>query len=150
MNCHDTDSLYYAFSRVIKLHYHRIHELLDEIGIYPGQPPLLMALGHNNGQTQRELADKLKIKPATITVMVNRMEKSGLVERRQDPEDQRKSRVYLTDKGKEIGLKVRDTLNTINDEVFTNFTEEEKVLLRRFFLQMIDNLTKANDKKSES
>ncbi|MCM8712096.1 MarR family transcriptional regulator [Clostridium sp. SYSU_GA19001] len=149
MNCHNPDSLYYAFSQVIRLHYHRIHVLLDEIGIYPGQPPLLMALGHNNGQTQRELADKLKIKPATITVMINRMEKSGLVERRQDTEDQRKSRVYLTEKGREVGLKVKDSINTINDEVFTNFTEEEKVLIRRFFLQMIDNLNKAMDKKTD-
>jgi DNA-binding MarR family transcriptional regulator len=100
-----------------------------------------------DGQSQKELASKLEIKPATITVMLNRMEKSKLVERRQDPEDQRISRVYLTEYGREVCQEMNEIVKNIESECFSNFTMEEQVLLRRLFMQMRDNLLKVCDKK---
>lgn len=82
----DKDSLYYIFLEILRLHHYRTHVLLDEIGVYPGQPPLLFIINKEGGQSQKELADRLKIKPATITVMLKRMEKANLVERKQDAE----------------------------------------------------------------
>lgn len=146
MHSPNTDSLYYVFSRVIKSHHKRMHSLMEEIGLYPGQHPMLFILGHKDGQSQKELAERLRSKPATITVMITRMEKAGLVERKQDSEDQRISRVYLTDKGKGIFTHVKEKLDSINEECFKNFTEEEKMLLRRFLLQMADNLEEADSK----
>lgn len=143
----NSDSLYSVFSQVIRLHHHRIHSVLEKVGIYPGQPPLLFILKKYGGLSQRELADKLRIKPATITVMLRRMEKAGLVERRQDVQDQRIFRVYLTEQGEKISEEVREVIKSLDTECFNNFTEEELVLLRRFFMQMRDNLLKADDRK---
>lgn len=140
MNCYEQDSLYFVFGHVIRLHYHRIQKLLDKLGLYPGQPPVLFILNKNDGQSQKELADKMNIKPATMTVMLKRMEKAGFIKKVQDKEDQRVSRVYLTDKGRETMKEVKEVLKSINDECFKNFTEEEKILMRRLFMQMRDNL----------
>lgn len=145
MTFYHEDSLYYIFSQIIRLHYHRLHTLLDQIGIYPGQPPLLFVLYIKNGQSQKELADKLHIKPATITMMVRRMEKAKLVKRYPDPKDQRISRVYLTEEGKKVYQEVHAILKKIDLECFKNFTEEERILLRRFFIQMRDNLAEVCD-----
>lgn len=141
MNCHDPDSLYSVFTQVIRFHYYRTHMLFDKIGVYPGQPYLLFALGRQDGQSQKELAEKLYLKAATITVMLNRMEKAKLIVRRSDKEDQRISRVYLTDEGRELLAKVKEMLKTIEAECFSNFTVEEQLLLRRLLMQMKDNLT---------
>ncbi|MBA1334920.1 MAG: hypothetical protein HPY66_0541 [Firmicutes bacterium] len=143
------DSLYHVFSQVMRLHHHRAHMLLDKVGLYPGQPPMLLELYREGGQSQTDLAGKLNIKPATITVMLRRMEKMGLVERRQDPDDQRVSRVYLTERGQEVVEEVKGTLEILEAECFHNFTAEEQVLLRRLLLQMRDNLAKVCDKKAE-
>ncbi|CAM2851231.1 MarR family transcriptional regulator [Hathewaya histolytica] len=140
MQCFDKDSLYYSFVDVEKVHYKRIHMLLEEIGLYPGQPHLLLALQLEEGQSQKELADKMKIKPATITVMIKRMEKEGLVERIQDTEDQRISRVYLTEKGKDKCKEVYRITEILEGECFKGFTTEEQILLRRLFINMKDNL----------
>lgn len=148
MDCYNHDSLYYIFSQVIGLNYRRTHMLLDKIGIYPGQPPMLLTLYKKDGQSQKELANKLCIKPATITVMIKRMEKAGLLERHQDLEDQRVSRVYITDQGKEVCSEVHKVMNIIESECFNNFTDEEQMLLRRLLMQMRDNLTTACEKKS--
>ncbi|MBE6069031.1 MAG: MarR family transcriptional regulator [Clostridium lundense] len=134
------DSLYHVFSQVMKLHFHRAHSLLNTIDIYPGQPPMLFALHIKDGQSQKELAEKLKVKPATITVMLKRMENAGLLERRPDENDQRISRAYFTDKGREAYEKVHGLMKIIEAECFENFTIEEKILLKRLLMQMKDNL----------
>src|SRR5690606_33080780 len=79
---------------------HRAHGEIQEYGLYPGQPSLLFSLAKREGQSQKELAEELEIKPATLTVMLNRMEKNGLVRRAPDEQDQRVSRIYLTDEGR--------------------------------------------------
>lgn len=147
MECIEKDSLYHIFSQVIRLHYYRTHKLLEKIGVYPGQPPMLMALHIKDGQSQKELSDKLNIKPATITMMLKRMEKFDLVERKVDAEDQRVIRVYLTEQGKNLSKEAIQVIKIINQECFSNFTEEEKVLLRRLLMQMKDNLEEVCDKK---
>lgn len=140
MEIFDKDSLYFLFLEIIRLHYHRTHTLLDKIGIYPGQPPLLFILNKNDGLSQKEIADKLRIKPSTITVMLKRMENGNLVYRKQDSEDQRISRVYLTEQGKSLCEKSKEITNSLQDECFGNFTAEEKVILRRLLMQIRDNL----------
>jgi DNA-binding MarR family transcriptional regulator len=68
------------------------------------------------------------------------MEKAGLVERKHDAEDQRVSRVYLTEAGRALQGDVERVWRRLEDEIFDGFTLEERVLLRRFFSQMRENL----------
>ena len=86
------------------------------------------------------------VRPATISKVLQRMEHAGFVERRADPEDQRVSRVYLTPAGHAICENVQKTLDALDEETFANFSLEERVLLRRFFAQIRENLLTAIDK----
>jgi DNA-binding MarR family transcriptional regulator len=144
-----SESLDFLLAQVSKLHRGRVHALFEELGLYHGQPPLLFALWDQDGQTHTELAGRLHIQAATMTKMVQRMEKAGFVERRADPEDQRVSRVYLTDVGRNIREDVNQVFRQLEDETFANFTLEERVLLRRFFLQLRENLLRAGGGKLE-
>lgn len=143
MDIKNKDSLYFIFLEILRLHHYRTHVLLEDIGVYPGQPPMLFILNKKDGQSQKELADKLNIKPSTITVMLRRMEKAGLVERKQDEEDQRVSRVYITEKGKEVCKKAKDAMEIISKECFGSFTVDERIILRRLLMDMRDNLERS-------
>jgi len=123
--------------------------LLDKIDVYPGQPPLLFVLNASDGLSQKELADRLKISPATMTVMIKRMEKSGLIERKIDEIDQRKYKVYLTLKGREKFAQVRKIIDRIDHESFSNFSEEEKIIMRRLLIQMYKNLQSHIEERKE-
>lgn len=136
----DRDSLYYIFLEILRLHHYKAHKLLEEIGLYPGQPPLLFTLNKNSGQSQRELADKLHVKASTMNVMIKRMEKGGFIERRQDSEDGRISRVYITDLGREICKKSHIAMKEIEGEMFSNLTKDELIICRRLLLQVKNNL----------
>lgn len=137
----ESDSIHKVFGQIIRLHYLRSIELLEDTGVYHGQPPLLLSLYKKNGQSQKELADKIGIKPATITVMIKRMEKTGLVERKQDEKDQRVSRIFITDKGIKVCKKVIIMSKQLEKECTANLTNEEVIIMRRLLMQVRDNLT---------
>ncbi|MGC9349558.1 MAG: MarR family winged helix-turn-helix transcriptional regulator, partial [Anaerolineae bacterium] len=95
-------SLHSLLVQISKLHYARARSLLDELGLYRGQPPLLHVLAHEEGLSHSDLAARLHVTPATMSKMVSRMEKAGVVRTGSDPDDQRVSRVYLTDHGRDL------------------------------------------------
>ena len=147
MDMLNKDSLYYLYLEVNRMHYYRTHVLLEEIGLYHGQPPMLFILSKHDGLSQKELADILKVKASTTTVMLKRMEKADLLTRKQDPKDGRVSRVYITEEGLNLCQKAKIKMEQIEKECFGNFTLEETIILRRLFLQMKDNLIDASDKE---
>lgn len=87
------NALTHIMGHVMKLHRHNLDLLIQKYDVYPGQPPLLMRLYRHGGMMQKDLARSMNVQPATLTVMINRMEKSGLVTRQADPNDQRVSSV---------------------------------------------------------
>ncbi len=144
-----SESLDFLLAQVCKLHRARIHRLFEELGLYHGQPPLLFALWEHDGQTHTELAGQLHIQASTVTKMVQRMEKAGFVVRRDDPNDQRISRVHLTEVGYAVREKVNQVFRRLEEETFADFTPEERLALRRFLLQMRENLLRAGGGKLE-
>lgn len=140
------EGLYQSFIKVIKVHHQYLHLILERLDLHPGQPPLLFTLYKNDGLSQREIADKIHIKPSTITVMLTRMEKAGLITRKQDEFDQRISRVYLTEKGIEMCEELKKIMPVLNEQCFGNFTEEEKETFKYLLEKMADNIEKVNNK----
>ncbi|MCQ6560784.1 MarR family transcriptional regulator [Paenibacillus mendelii] len=129
------DGLIHLMGHIMKLHRHNVHIAIQD-DVYPGQPPLLTRLLEHDGQSQKELAMKMNVKPATLTVMINRMAKTGLVERRTDPLDQRVSRVYLTGSGRQAAVDVKEAVQQLEVRSFSRFSEDEKELFRRMLQQI--------------
>ena len=140
----NSESIDFLLAQVCKLHFSRAHVLLEKIGLYRGQPPVLRMLWEQEGRTHSELAGKLNVQPATITKMIQRMERAGFVERRSDPNDERVSRVYLTETGRNIQADVQRIWRTLETETFAGFNEEELEKLRQFFERIRDNLSQVN------
>ena len=137
----------FLLANIGHLHHQRAHQLLEGIGLYRGQPPVLFALWDQEGLTQTELCECVKISPATLTKMLQRMEKSGFIQRRPDTQDQRVTRVYLTETGRAIQNQVEDVWKTMQMDAFMNFTEEELNQMRQFLIQVRDNLLTATGEK---
>lgn len=136
----DSDkSLQGLFLQTTRLHFLRSHSLMGITEVHHGQGGLLVALKYKNGQTQKELANSMGRKPATMTVMIQRMEKNGLVKKEQDKEDQRTTRIYITKKGEEEYKKVRKIFDQMEEEMFVNFSAEEKIVFKRLLMQIQDN-----------
>jgi MarR family transcriptional regulator, organic hydroperoxide resistance regulator len=130
-------------AQVFRLRFHRIYTLLIALGLYPGQHHLLMQLGRLDGISQVDLAKMLMIKPSTLTVMVGRMARIGLVTKKQDELDKRIVRIYLTEKGKKLLTEAHIRMEQIEKETFEGFSEEEMAQFGRFAQRMKQNLIQA-------
>ncbi|MBN1247817.1 MAG: MarR family transcriptional regulator, partial [Anaerolineae bacterium] len=138
-------SLDHLLAQICRLHHGRGHKAFSDLGLYRGQPPVLELLWKKEGRTHSDLAAALQVAPATITKMVQRLEKSGWVERRPDPEDQRVSRVYLTPAGRDIHGELSALLDQFDTEIRANLTEEEQATLFGLLMKVRDSLSQSHD-----
>jgi DNA-binding MarR family transcriptional regulator len=126
--------------QVSRLHHARAHQRLEALGLHRGQPPVLRALWEQEGLTHTGLAERLHVTPATITRMLQRMERAGFVMRRPDAGDQRISRVYLTEAGQAIQAALQQVICAMEAETFAGFAPEERTTLRHYLLRIRENL----------
>jgi DNA-binding MarR family transcriptional regulator len=127
-----------------------MHTLWDELGLHRGQPFLLAVLWEQEGITHSELANRMQVSPATVTNMLKRMEKAGFVERRPDAEDQRVSRVYLADAGREIRGRVDRHWQEVEAQVFGTFSEQESETLRELLTRVQQELVRLYETRSDN
>ena len=76
------------------------HPYLDPLGITYPQYLVLLVLWEQDRQPVCEIAKKLMLDTNTVTPLLQRMEKSGLINRTRGKEDSRQRIVSLTEKGK--------------------------------------------------
>jgi MarR family transcriptional regulator, transcriptional regulator for hemolysin len=67
-----------------------------QFGITRAQWVVLVRLDRFEGLKQSELADMLDLQPISLTRLLDRLCRCGLIERRPDPNDRRANRLYLT------------------------------------------------------
>lgn len=113
---------------------------LKNLGIHPRQIPILAVLYKKDGCSQKELVKELGVKPPTVTVSIQRLEKSGLLIRRQDEKDQRVSRIYLSDEGRAIIKEGIQMAKEGEQQILVGFSESELCLMRRFCQQIKENI----------
>ncbi|MDY0372451.1 MAG: MarR family transcriptional regulator [Sphaerochaetaceae bacterium] len=130
-------------AQITRLRFTRGHVLLHASELHPGQYYLLMLLGKSEGLSQREIASHLLIKPSTLTVMIKRLMKNELIERKKDPHDGRILRVYITVKGRHVLEEATQKFAQIEEETFAGFSSEDRLKFESLGLQIRDNLLKA-------
>lgn len=127
----EDQELHDELRKMMKGHMRRSRAVLEKYDLYAGQPPLLFLLLKEEGQRQKDIAKALNIQAATVTVMVKRLENAGFIEKREDNQDKRISRLYLTDKGRDACINVKEAMHDVNMKVFEALTEEERAIFRK-------------------
>jgi len=76
--------------------------LLNTLGITYPQYLVLMVLWEKDNQPVNDIAHRLMLETNTVTPLLQRMEKLGIVSRKKGEQDKRQQIVSLTPKGKEL------------------------------------------------
>lgn len=119
-----------------------VFEQLQDRHLSVGQPKILEYLFEHDGSVQKEIAMACRIEPATVTSLLSRMEKKGLIERRIRNDNRRYLYVFLTDKGKYKADYVKKAFDSLEGIVLNDFTDKEKK-------QFIEYLKRANKNLKE-
>lgn len=93
--CFAVYSAAHAFNRIYKA-------LLDPLGLTYPQYLVMMVLWEDDGLSVKEIGARLQLDSGTLTPLLKRMEKAGLLQRRRDADDERQVRIMLTDQGRAL------------------------------------------------
>jgi MarR family transcriptional regulator for hemolysin len=100
---------------------------------------VLLNLEINPRASQRELADAMGVREATLTHHLNAMENDGLLARRRDPVDRRVHIVELSEAGNALFLRLRDAAVSFDSRLRQDFSECELDRLGCFLDRLADN-----------
>jgi MarR family transcriptional regulator, organic hydroperoxide resistance regulator len=134
------DSFGFLLMHIGRAHHSLIRKQMHGLGLHRGQPPVLFALHKQDGMSNSELAEFLEITPATLTNKVKRMEKARLVVRQRDPEDERVNRIYLTEKGRGLMDRLRQSVIEQEKAILKGFDETESQRLKNNMLKILKNM----------
>jgi len=118
----------------------RLRVRMEEIGLHKGQGFILFHLWHHDGIPQNVIAQARHVSPATVTSMLQRMERDGWIERQRDPDDQRIVRVHLTEKAKAMREEAREAFRNLEKEVTSVLTKEERKTLQELLIKLHEHL----------
>ncbi|MDR5759219.1 MarR family transcriptional regulator [Caballeronia sp. LZ035] len=113
---------------------------LAEHAVSFGHWTFLRILWETDGLTQRELSEQAGVMAPTTFAAVTAMEKLGLVERQQRPENKKNTHVYLTAEGRALKDKLVPLAEEVNDISVTGLSEREIKVARKVLLTIIENL----------
>lgn len=137
----DPNSLNYTLIQMCKAHRARTAELLADLDVHVGQEMILVALWQQDGVPMTQLAERLEVQPPTVSRMVQRMESTGLVERRSSDTDQRVSFVHVTEKGRAIQGDIEAVWSTIEQQMTQGLSGQERDALHQMLERVRGNLT---------
>ena len=103
----------------------KMTEKLSAFDITPIQYAVLYCLWENDKRSPKEIAERIKLENSTISGILERMEKKGLIQRSISKEDRRFIQVLLTEKGASLEKDVLSAVEEVNDEVMSVFSEDE-------------------------
>ncbi|MFN3515750.1 MAG: MarR family winged helix-turn-helix transcriptional regulator [Novosphingobium sp.] len=134
-------SLAYLLSDSARLLRRAFDARVRELGMTSPQARLLLILGLNEGENQGFYAEQLEVEPISLTRMIDRMEESGLIERRRDPADRRAWRLFLTERSRQVIDQVRAKLTELEDEMVAGLEPVQRQALARFLETIRSNFT---------
>ena len=111
-----SDSIAFLTSDLSRLMRRRFDERARLIGVTRTQWRVLKFLQRGEGINQGGLAELLEVEPISLCRMIDRLEESGLVERRRDPKDRRAWQIYLTERARPL----LNDLATISEELLAS------------------------------
>lgn len=107
---------------------------------------LLMELAKKDGRTQLDLVNATHLKAPTISVALQKLEKDGYVLRRPDEYDLRATRVFLTEKGRELDNRIRRRIHDEEALAMMDLTENEYETLVKLLTKIKTSILKDSEK----
>ncbi len=141
------------FRAVFRMHRNRVIKELEKKGLdQASHPPILFVLRNEKPDaelSQKEISDKLGIRPSTAAISIKRMENAGLLCKVRRQSDLRVNLITLTDKGQKLADESHAVFERVSGEVFGALSAEEQKYLKQIFLHMIENLEKMGEQPPE-
>lgn len=113
----------------------------QDLGLTRAQWSVLAHLYRRDGIQQKSLAKILEIKPISLTRLLDRLEESSWVERRDDPNDRRAKNIYLTPRAKPMLKKLSKLGSQVTENALLGVSTKDRETLMTVLKKIRENLS---------
>ena len=113
---------------------------LSHSGIYAGQDGVILSLADEDGLSAGMIADRLGVKPPTMTRTLARMEAQGFILRQPDALDGRQMRAVLTEEGRKHVHAIQLAVKATENLALSDLTDKEARQFLKVLRKMNRNL----------
>ena len=149
MNTPAENSLFYMLhdaTRQLRKHFDRRATRLE---LTRAQWRALKATSRDEGLSQAELAEQLEMEPIPVGRVIDRLEKTGFIERRADPADRRRWRLYPTAKAHAVVGEMEEIAAGLRKDALRGVDQGDLDALMRVLGQIKENLAVLDAAASE-
>lgn len=122
--------LYAASRKVIKLY----NPVLEQLNLTYTQYITMLALWEKDGAPLKDIGSRLFLDSGTLTPLLKKLEKQGLIRRQRDDSDERNVLIFLTEQGRSLKQNAADVPQQVASCIGLN--REDAIELQRL-LQLI-------------
>ncbi|STO31076.1 Organic hydroperoxide resistance transcriptional regulator [Fusobacterium necrogenes] len=109
---------------------------LKQFKLTPSQYGVLKCIWENSPQTPKQIGKVLFLEASSISGVLDRMQKNGLIIREIDNNNRRNILIYPTEKALELREEVEKIVNKLNKHFLDKLSEEERKKFRTFLLNI--------------
>ncbi len=131
---------YYNYSTLLN---RRLAELQLDRYLAVGAGQVLFALLERDNCIIKDLVQRVRVSPSTLTGTLNRMKRVGLIQTGRDSGDGRALRIKLTPLARSLAPKCRELLPELEEILHRGMSARDKKALRRLLVKAIDNMREA-------
>lgn len=137
----------YVTTLLVRRHFDR---RATRLGLTRVQWRALKMISRAEGLSQTELAEQLDVEPIQIGRVVDRLQKSGFVERRADPNDRRRWRLFLTAKANAVVDEMNLIAEGLVDDALLGVEQADLDALDRVLTRLRANLAACESAAAEN
>ena len=127
-------------NEISKLFHNKMRKNSEDLGFKTGYRQILRFLAHEDGVTQVDIARNAHFTAPTVSVTLKKMEDEGLIRRKTDKNDTRRTRVFITEKGREWETKLFESAMDVEKILGRGFSEEENAEFCRLLRKARENI----------
>lgn len=125
----------------------REHCDIDGVMSQPGARLVLSLLITEDGLSQRELAERTRLRPPTISLIIKKMVDEGLAELRADEKDMRINRVYVTELGRKTDAEQIARIKKTDAVGLRGLSDAEQAALMELLYKIRNNLLEESEEE---
>src|SRR4029079_8797156 len=133
---HFEETATYLLAKAAVIHKNSLQRCANTVGLHSGQVFVMMELWKTDGQRQIDLDARLNLSPPTVNKILGGLLENDFVTRARYEDDARSTRIFLTQKGKDIREVVEEQWSEMEAMTLQGLTDTEQLMFKQLLAKV--------------
>lgn len=128
----------YLLAKATVSHKNAVQKFTHSVGLHSGQVFVMMELWKSDGQRQIDLAAALNLSPPTVNKILGGLLGNDFVTRARYEDDARSTRIFLTQKGKDVREALEEVWEELEEQTLAGLTDTEALIFKQLLQKLFE------------